>query len=78
MRVWRMSHPLTGLQRIKDNCRSYANVYLRRGKLKRQRCTECGSRRSEMHHADYTKPLEVEWLCRECHLSRHRAEKPNL
>ena len=29
----------------------------------------------EGHHEDYTKPLEVIWLCRSCHCRLHRAEK---
>lgn len=26
------------------------------------------------HHLDYDRPLEVEWLCRDCHVAEHRAE----
>lgn len=44
-------------------------------------CEECGREPPLMrsgvtgicgHHADYSKPLSVEWLCRSCHLRRHR------
>ncbi len=72
MREWRKSHPLTEEQRVRDRARSYANVYLRRGKLSRQPCEVCGSGDSQMHHPDYSKPLEVVWLCREHHLDEHR------
>src|SRR4051794_9202976 len=72
MRGWRKSNPLTEEQRFKDNARSLASRGLERGKITRQRCQGCGAERAEMHHPDYSKPLEVEWLCRPCHLEHHR------
>lgn len=72
MRKYRKSHPLTDEQRKKDNARSYAGVYLRRGKIKREPCADCGSSKAEMHHPDYDKPLLIKWLCRVCHLNHHR------
>ena len=63
---------LTDLQRLKANCRSYLNQYVKRGKiLKPQICSieRCTNNDIEAHHNDYTKPLEVQWLCREHHIS---------
>jgi len=74
MRGWRPDHPMTDEQRLKDNCRSYAGVYLRRGKIERKPCEGCGER-AEMHHPDYTQPLLVQWLCRACHLKLHREQE---
>lgn len=48
-----------------------AKVYLKRGKIAKQPCVRCGSSESQMHHEDYSKPLEVTWLCRPCHLQVH-------
>ena len=71
MRMWRQTHKLTGEARRRANARSYAKVYLRRGKLKRQPCEMCGVAVVQMHHDDYSKPLAVRWLCRACHLGLH-------
>lgn len=29
------------------------------------------------HHKDYSKPLEVVWLCRQCHIKHHRSFNGN-
>ena len=71
MRNNRKKHSeLSELQKLKANCRAYLNTYLRRGKLEKSPC-KCGNINVEAHHEDYSKPLEVIWLCRECHLEHH-------
>jgi len=60
-------------QKKKSNARAYANVYKRRGLLVPQFC-KCGNRNKlnlQMHHTDYDKPLDVTWLCQECHTKEH-------
>lgn len=76
MREWRKSHPMTAEQRRKANCRSYAGIYKRRGKIEAESCSVCGAEDAEMHHEDYGRPLDIEWLCRSCHLSRHAGMLP--
>jgi hypothetical protein len=72
MREHRPKHSeLTEEQRIKANARAYANTYQRRGKLKKEPCSVCGSMDSQKHHTDYSQPLKVVWLCREHHLDEH-------
>ena len=44
---------------------------IRDGRLIRQPCEICGEKKVEAHHDDYSKPLEVRWLCRKHHLEHH-------
>lgn len=73
IRNWRKTHPLTPEQRFKDNARSKAGRYKRRGLLQPLPCETCGTTvKVEMHHIDYRYPLIVAWMCRPCHLAEHR------
>ena len=36
-------------------------------------CESCFKEcKPEAHHEDYSKPLDVEWLCKKCHIELHR------
>lgn len=72
MREWRKTHPLTEAQKVKQISRSYAAVYKQRGHLVPQPCEVCGSDKVEMHHDDYSRPIDVRWRCREHHMELHR------
>lgn len=44
---------------------------LKNGTLTKQPCSVCGNAKSESHHEDYTKPLDVIWFCRQHHAMHH-------
>jgi hypothetical protein len=48
---------------------------LRRGDLVRQPCSVCGAAKTQAHHTDYSKPLDVEWLCFRCHREHGHNQK---
>ena len=49
---------------------------LRDGQMHRSPCEVCGNPKAEAHHDDYSKPLDVRWLCREHHAEWHRNNTP--
>lgn len=72
MRTNRPKHSqLTDEQKKKANARAYVKVYLERGKIEKKPCEICDDNKSEAHHEDYNKPLDVKWLCRKHHLELH-------
>lgn len=52
--------------------------FLRDGKIIRpDRCEKCRVEcKPQAHHCDYTKPLEVMWLCQSCHVEWHKNNTP--
>jgi len=66
-REWRVDSPL------KYKAHNRAGKAIRLGKLQRPKeCERCGAMgRIEGHHPDYTKPLEIQWLCSRCHMKEH-------
>lgn len=62
--------------RYPERRRAYARVRhaLDAGRLQKpNRCESCGAEALlSGHHEDYSRPLDVRWLCRRCH---HRADK---
>ncbi len=42
------------------------------GALVRQPCEICSKQETDAHHDDYSKPLDVKWLCRVHHTARHK------
>ena len=75
----RMTRPkygeMTPEQKQRNNASAWAHQAVKRGDIKRLPCSDCWAEKAEMHHEDYTKPLTVIWLCRRCHLLRHKVEK---
>ncbi len=41
------------------------------GELIQRPCVSCSNPNSEAHHEDYSKPLDVIWLCSACHGRQH-------
>lgn len=44
---------------------------IRAGRVIRRPCEKCGEPKSHGHHEDYSKPLDVVWLCPLHHKERH-------
>ena len=70
---------ITRIWRAADKRRQRAHNAVRRaivkGELTRMPCMRCGQQKTEAHHDDYDKPLEVMWLCTPCHKKRHKELK---
>ena len=55
-----------------DKAKAYRAVSyaIRRGKMERLSCEVCGAK-AQAHHDDYSKPLDVRWLCFKHHREHH-------
>lgn len=62
---WRINFP----ERKKAHLRVYQA--LKKGTLSKQPCFICGEK-AEAHHCDYSRPLDVVWLCSPHHRQAHK------
>ena len=60
-------------RRLRHNTRRITRRAIKSGKLVPQPCKVCGCVDVEAHHPDYSKPIDVVWLCAEHHREIHRA-----
>jgi hypothetical protein len=57
---------------LKKPAQNALNRAIASGLLTRRPCEVCGEEYTHGHHPDYTKPLEVVWLCPQHHSDEHR------
>lgn len=60
-------------QRHKHEARWAVRRAIQAGKLHRGPCEVCGAAQADAHHDDYSRPLDVRWLCRSHHVEVHKA-----
>lgn len=67
------------IHKIETNARKIVYSKLRNKTLIKLPCIKCGKKKVEAHHEDYSKPLEVLWLCKKHHIiyDRNRKERIN-
>jgi hypothetical protein len=58
-------------EEVKLRARQLMARAISRGELLREPCSVCGNQESQGHHTDYSKPLEVVWLCSQHHTEEH-------
>lgn len=74
------NHFFRGGPTASDPAHNQVEKAVLRGELIPQPCEACGAdyafrdgrRGVQAHHEDYSKPLEVRWLCQKCHHEEHR------
>ncbi len=57
--------------KTKVAARNIVRCRIYRGTMTRQPCEKCGDPKSQAHHEDYSRPLDVKWLCAKHHKELH-------
>lgn len=69
-KAWERRNP------IKKAASTAVNNAIRDGRMTRQPCEVCGNEKAQAHHDDYSKPLDVRWLCTTHHAEWHKHNTP--
>jgi hypothetical protein len=56
---------------VRARAQAKLGYHVRKGNIVRQPCEKCGAP-AQAHHDDYSKPLDVRWLCPTHHGMEHR------
>lgn len=75
--AYRSSKKYVSLNQEKRKAHLEVRYALKYGRLTRPEvCCDCSKPCfPDAHHEDYSKPLEVKWLCRRCHFDLHVRER---
>ena len=75
--IARRIYKIRSNQKYPERERARQKVYMavRAGLLIPQLCEKCGARKVEAHHEDYSKPLDVNWLCTKHHAAADKARR---
>lgn len=68
-RAYRSRNPL------KRRAHTLTGNAIRDGLITKKPCESCGASPAQAHHDDYSRPLDVRWLCVPCHVAHHKAER---
>lgn len=64
---WQQANP------EKRKAQTALNNAVRDGRVIKRPCEVCGNKKADGHHDDYSKPLQVRWLCHKHHLELEHA-----
>jgi len=55
----------------REKCKRKFHYAIKIGRIIKQPCVICGKFPADGHHSDYSKPLDIVWLCRQHHVQLH-------
>jgi len=74
MRKWQNEY--YKVRKVKDRKKLFARYQvlkaLRTNKIQKSPCEVCKVVKVQAHHEDYSKPLEIKWLCKKHHFEKHQ------
>lgn len=83
MRNWRSENKEKSIAHVnqykksnpeKAKAHSIVKKAIRKKELMRMPCEVCGNIKSQAHHENYNRPLDVNWLCQKHHSERHKSK----
>ncbi len=63
------------LEKLKARSRGAVARALKKGEILKEPCEVCGETKSYAHHDDYSKPLDIRWVCAPHHKEIHNLLK---